>query len=108
MAAHLLLDDVYANAVGIFDITKRDMRPLHPVAMHDAEETGINSLLYDALKLYKDNRVLHHFGITWPEMKKMTHEEFTYIMQLSEEYTRMESKKTKADIDGLLDGKKPK
>lgn len=59
--------------------------------MHDVEETGINSAFFDALQLYKDNNVLKYFGIPWHEMKKLCHEEFNYIMQMSALATQKES-----------------
>jgi hypothetical protein len=99
--AHTLLSDVYANAVGIFNLnTDREKRPLYSVAMHDAEENGLNSVLFDALRQYKDNGVLKHFGIPWHEFKKFTHEEFTMIMELSLLATDAENKR---NIDGIDD-----
>lgn len=69
--------------------------------MHDAEETGINSAFFDALKLYRDNRVYQHFGLNWNEMKKLTHEEFTFIMELSAEASKKEHDKTQESLTGL-------
>ena len=61
--------------------------------MHDAEETGLNSAFFDAMKMYTDNKVFTHFGVSWNEMKKLTHEEFTYIMELSARATKAENDK---------------
>lgn len=99
--AHLFLSDVYANAVGVFNLADREKRPLHSVAMHDAEETGINSAFFDAMKLYRDNRVYQHFGLSWNEVKKLTHEEFTYIMELSAEASKQEHEKVQSSLNTL-------
>lgn len=104
--AHLLLSDVYANAVGIFNLNERADRPLHSVAMHDAEETGLNSAFFDAIKLYRDNRVYQFFGLSWNEMKKLTHEEFTYIMELSAESAKNEHNKTQESLKGMQNSMK--
>lgn len=97
----MLLNDVYATSVGIFNLEDSSKRPLHSVAMHDAEETGINSDFFDAIKLYRDNRVFHFFGLSWNEVKKLTHEEFTYIMQLSAEAAKEESDRAKASMTAI-------
>lgn len=102
----MLLEDVYANANGIFDLRQRDSRPLHSIAMHEAEENGLNSELFDAIKLFRDNQVYKHYGISWNEMKKMTHEEFTWIMELSADATKSENKRLSAALDEVEAGVK--
>lgn len=69
--------------------------------MHDAEETGLNSALFDALRLFKENRVFHYFGLTWNDMKLLTHEEFTYIMELSASSAKKEHDKTQQSLNDL-------
>lgn len=103
--ADLHLSDLYAHAAGIFNIEERDKRPLHSIAMHEAEENGLNSEVFDALKLYRDNNVIKYFGLSWNEMKKLTHEEFTWIMELSAEACRKDAQQ----VNNVLppSGKKP-
>jgi hypothetical protein len=69
--------------------------------MHEAEENGLNSELFDAIKLFRDNQVMKHFGISWPEMKRMTHEEFTWIMELSADATKRETAQTNGTLDKI-------
>jgi len=76
--------------------------------MHDAEENGINSYLVDSLKLFRDNKVFHHFGLNWNEAKKLTHEEFVFIMELSAEATKEENERTRNSLDNLQNDLKNK
>lgn len=99
--ALLFLQDVYANANGIFDLRQRAKRPLHHIAMHEAEENGLNSELFDAIKLFRDNKVYAHFGLSWNEMKKMTHEEFNWIMELAADATKRDSASVNDAINQL-------
>ncbi len=71
--------------------------------MHDAEETGINSALFDALKMFRDNKVFTHFGLSWDKMKKLTHEEFTMIMELSAQATKAETQRL-SKVASALEG----
>ncbi len=99
--AHLTLSEVYADSTGIFRFAQSKMRPLHTVAMHDAEENGINSPLADALRQFADNKVFQHFGISWDEMKKKTHEEFTYIMELAAAASKKEAERGTAAMNQI-------
>lgn len=99
--AKLHLEDIYANANGIFDLRERDKRPLHSIAMHEAEENGLNSELFDAMKLFCDNQVHKHFGVSWDRAIKMTHEEFTWMMELSAMATKREATQTNNIIGDL-------
>lgn len=77
--------------------------------MHDAEENSLNSVLFDALKLYRDNGVMKHFGVSWDKMKQLTHEEFTLIMELSAEATKKENGQVGNalnNLEGAAKGKK--
>lgn len=100
MDAHIYLNDLYADATGIYSLTD-ESRPLQHIAMHDVEENGINSVLFDAMKVYRDNQVMKHFGLSWNEVKLLTHEEFTYVMELSAMATKEESKTANNTINSL-------
>ena len=99
--AKLHLEDIYANANGIFDLRERGKRPLHSIAMHEAEENGLNSELFDAIKLFRDNQVYKHFGLSWNEMKRMTHEEFSWIMELAADATKKETVQADNAVNNL-------
>ena len=106
---HHLMNITYANSLGISPIQLAKTRPLHSVAMHDAEETGINSLLYDRLRAYTDNGVMKHYGLSWKAFKQLSHEEADLVMALSEAATRRDTTVTDNalnDIERSAAGKK--
>ena len=103
--AKLLLNDIYVNSLGIFNIKDKEKRPLHDIAMHDAEEHGINSYLVDSLRLFRDNNVYKYFGLSWADMKKLTHEEFVFIMDLSAEKTNEDQKKLANTLNSINETK---
>jgi hypothetical protein len=69
--------------------------------MFDAEEHGINSYLVDSLRLFRDNKVYKYFGLSWADMKKLTHEEFVFIMELAAEANSEDQKKITSTLNSF-------
>lgn len=103
--ARILLNDIYVNSTGIFNIKEKSKRPLNAIAMFDAEEHGINSYLVDSLRLFRDNKVYKYFGLSWADMKKLTHEEFVFIMELAAEANSEEQKKISSTLNSFNEAK---
>ena len=66
---------------------------------------GINSYLVDSLRLFRDNNVYKYFGLSWADMKKLTHEEFVFIMDLSAEKTNEDQKKLANTLNSINETK---
>jgi hypothetical protein len=98
--AQIALTEYYDTKFGIFDHGAATDRPLAAVALHDAEENGPTSALYETIRLFASTNVYKYFGLNLEEFLNLPREFTTLILEVSQDKTIKDSK-VLSDLPGL-------
>lgn len=98
--AQIATTEYYDTKFGIFDHGEAAERPLAAVALHDAEENGPTSALYETIRLFASTNVYKYFGLNLDEFLAMPREFTTLILEVAQEKTIKDSK-VMSDLPGL-------
>ncbi len=107
----------YETKFGLYDhSTKGAYNPLSSVALHDTEENGQTSGLYELIANYAAKNIGTTFHISLPEFLALPKEYVTYILEIADKHKQTDLQglqSTKAALDGQINamkqaGKKPR
>lgn len=98
--AQIALTEYYDTKFGIFDHGAAADRPLAAVALHDPEENGPTSAMYETIRLFASTNVHKYFGLNLEQFLNMPREFTTLILDVAQEKTAKDNKAL-SDLPGL-------